>query len=58
MKAEIDRVESWLKEMEIEVAMLEPDQKEKVQPLLRELRVSFIKTRKEFKIANKSFNHE
>jgi hypothetical protein len=44
--------------MEIEAAMLDTDEKAKIQPVLRELRTKYLAAKKEFKVAHKSFVHE
>lgn len=44
--------------MEIEVTLLDPSEKEKVQPILREMRTKYLKSQKELKNAVRALNLE
>ena len=44
--------------MEIEVTLLDPTEKDKVQPILREMRTKYLKSSKELKNAVKALDHE
>ena len=55
LRDDITDAEQQLKEMEIEAAMLDKSEKAVAQPILRDLRTRYTKTKKEFKIVQKSF---